>query len=84
MKGGEHMGIEDRDWYREAYREKEKKYGTDFSGKPSFKIITGTPRKKKGMGTILIYLLMIAIAVAIVMALNNPSIGSALKKMMGR
>lgn len=26
------MGLEDRDWYREDYRAKEKKYGSDFSG----------------------------------------------------
>ena len=27
------MGLQDRDWYREEYQEKEKKYGSDFSGK---------------------------------------------------
>ena len=27
------MGLYDRDWYREAYQEKERKYGSDFSGK---------------------------------------------------
>ena len=26
------MGLEDRDWYRKAYKEKEQKYGSDFSG----------------------------------------------------
>lgn len=26
------MGIYDRDWYKEAYKKKEEKYGSDFSG----------------------------------------------------
>ena len=26
------MGLQDRDWYREEYQAKEKKYGSDFSG----------------------------------------------------
>ena len=34
------MGLEDRDWYREAYKEKEEKYGPDFSAK-------GGPKSKK-------------------------------------
>ena len=28
------MSLYDRDWYREAYKEKEQKYGKDFRYKP--------------------------------------------------
>ena len=34
------MSIEDRDWFREDYRERERKYGGDFSKKQ-----TGKTRK---------------------------------------
>ena len=45
------MSIEDRDWFREDYRERERKYGGDFS-------LHSTPKKtdrenpKSGMGTL--------------------------------
>lgn len=51
FRKGESMGIEDRDWYREAYRDKEKKYGSDFSSGPSYKTIQIKQKKSSGLKT---------------------------------
>ena len=36
------MSIEDRDWFREDYRERERKYGGDFS-------LHSTPKNRPGI-----------------------------------
>ncbi len=45
------MSIEDRDWYREAYKEKEEKYGGDFSlhSKPKINSGNGNPPRRPTM-----------------------------------
>ena len=39
------MSLYDRDWYREAYKEKEQKYGKDFRYKPKNRITTHLPKQ---------------------------------------
>lgn len=42
------MSIEDRDWFREDYRERERKYGGDFSLHSTPKNRPGRPEKRNG------------------------------------
>lgn len=42
------MSIEDRDWFREDYRERERKYGGDFSLHSTLKNRPGRPEKRNG------------------------------------
>lgn len=44
------MSIEDRDWFREDYRERERKYGGNFSLHSTPKTDQEDP--KSGMGTL--------------------------------
>ena len=76
--GGSGMGLEDRDWYREAYKEKERKYGSDFSRNPGTG--RGPFRKSSGLKTAVVYLVIIVVIVALVYILKNPSIIPMLKR----
>ena len=80
FRKGESMGIEDRDWYREAYRDKEKKYGSDFSSGPSYKTIQIKQKKSSGLKTLAIYVAVIGVALAIVMALESPAVKQFFEK----
>ena len=42
------MSIEDGDWFREDYRERERKYGGDFSLHSTPKNRPGRPEKRNG------------------------------------
>ena len=72
------MGLEDRDWYREAYKEKERKYGSDFSRNPGTGRVPS--RKSSGLNIAVVYLVIIAVIVALVYILKNPSIIPMLKR----
>jgi len=68
------MGMEDRDWYREAYKEKEKKYGSDFSRNPGRTRADNKVRKASGLKTVMIYVAVIAVVIAAVIALQSPTV----------
>lgn len=75
------MGIEDRDWYREAYRNKEKTYGSDFSGKPKLRIVAGRPGRNSTLKTVVIYVVVILAALGLIMLLKSPSVAALLKRL---
>lgn len=74
------MGLEDRDWYREAYKEKEKKYGSDFSRNPGRAKQYNKPRKSSGLKTVLIYAIIVAVVIAAVIALQSPTVKAMLNR----
>lgn len=74
------MGLEDRDWYREAYKEKEKKYGSDFSRNPGRAKPNNKTRKTSGLKTVMIYVIIVAVVIAAVIALQSPTVKAMLNR----
>ena len=81
------MGIQDRDWYRESYREKERKYGSDFSSRSSSsktndRTVTIKPHKSSGLKTVMIYIVIVAVVLGIILAIQSPEVKGFIESMM--
>ena len=74
------MGIYDRDWYKEEYKKKEAKYGSDFSRNSKIQFVTEKRKKSSVIKTVLIYVAVIAVVIALVLALRFPSVSALLKR----
>ena len=74
------MGLEDRDWYREAYKEKEKKYGSGFSRNPGRTKPYNKARRSSGLKTVMIYVVIVVVVIAAVIALQSPTVKAMLSR----